>query len=61
VALIPSSAGPALSPSLIMTEIGVQNLASFMFIHAKFQLDRFIPLRLRASYIEQSNETEKIN
>ena len=56
-------AGPALSPSPIMTEFGMQNLASFMFIHAKFQLDRFTPLRLRASYrpIEQSNETEKIN
>jgi len=34
-------------PLPIMTE----NLASFAFFHAEFQLDRFTPLRLRASYI----------
>jgi len=33
-----------------MTEFGVQNLASFTFFLAKFQLDRFTLLRLRASY-----------
>jgi len=43
-----------------MTEFGVQNLASFMFFHAKFQLDRFTFSGCWLA-IGQSNETVKFD